>query len=384
MSTLSRPDSRLVMNAKTPFKDTQSLQGSKILVVDDSVTLRKRILEFMSLEGFVTQEASRGAEVIPLAKKFLPDLILMDVIMPDCDGIELCKELRTFQQFEKVPILMLTVKGSAYDVSEAFKAGANDYVRKPFGAEELLLRIRVHLHTMKLLKQLEEATDTIGKYMGLTAYEIRTPLMNILGLAEVLNQESVSKNAETNFLFKNLLTEGERLVSMVNSMLEISDLGFGKMVLSKEAVDLDLFLPEVVRKAVSLGRHRQIELTLDCSLEHSEVFMDAEKIQQALDNLFFNALDSSPQPGEVTIRARSTEDGVRIEVQDQGPGITAEDKNNIFDPFFRDSLTGHSSSRGVGLGLGITRRIIDKHNGTMGVDNNAQGGAIFYITLPYA
>mgnify|MGYP003345292234 FL=1 len=131
------------MSLQLIFNSNISLQGSKILVVDDSLTLRTRIIEFMTLEGFLTAEARNGAEVIPLAHDFQPDLILLDVIMPDANGIEICRELRNSPCFQNVPIIMLTVKGSAYDVSEAFKAGANDYVRKPFGAEELLLRIQI-------------------------------------------------------------------------------------------------------------------------------------------------------------------------------------------------------------------------------------------------
>lgn len=354
------------------------------MVVDDSLTLRKRITEFMSLEGFVTAEASRGSEVLPLAKEFQPDLILLDVIMPDQDGIELCRELRTRAEFQKVPILMLTVKGSAYDVSEAFKAGANDYVRKPFGAEELLLRIRVHLRTMRLLKQLEEASRTIGRYMGATAYEIRTPLMNILGLVQVLEQDKPTKSEEETFLIHNLSSEGERLVSTVNSMLELSDLGFGTMHLSKETVNLNLFLPEIVRKANSLGRPRQIEVLFESDLSRAEVYIDPDKIQQALDNLFFNALDVTPKQGQVILKASSLEKYVKLEVIDQGSSISDEDKHKIFDPFFKDSLQLNGTAPNVGLGLGISRRIIEQHNGTMGIGNSPQRGAIYYMTIPYA
>ena len=373
------------MSLQLIFNSNISLQGSKILVVDDSLTLRTRIIEFMTLEGFLTAEARNGAEVIPLAHDFQPDLILLDVIMPDANGIEICRELRNSPCFQNVPIIMLTVKGSAYDVSEAFKTGANDYVRKPFGAEELLLRIRLHLNNMRLLKNLEEATRLIGDYMGAAAYEIRTPLMNILGLMQVLETEKSSQTEEEDFILKNISLEGQRLVKMVDSMLEMRDLSFSTITLNKEIVNLDLFLPETVRKACSLGRPRNIEFKLETDLLKKEILIDPDKIQHALDNLFFRILEGATPNSIILLRATNDERELKIDITDSADtsmSVLEDELENSEDPS-NDQIQSPDFSENFSLEVGISRRIIEQHNGRMGSHNKEPSGTRYYLRLPY-
>lgn len=371
------------MSFKLIFNDTFSLQGSKILVVDDSVTVRTRIVEFMRLEGFSTAEARNGAEVIPLARDFQPDLILLDVIMPDANGIDICRELRSFSAFQKTPIIMLTVKGSAYDVSEAFKAGANDYVRKPFGAEELMLRIRIHLNTMRLLQQLEEASGLIGNYMGAAAYEIRTPLMNILGLVQVLENEKSTLSEEELFILKSIGLEGQRLINLVNSMLEMRDLSFSTMTLSKEMVNLEYFLPETIRKASSLGRPRNIEFKLKTRIFRKEIYIDPDKIQHALDNLFFKILECIPPNSVILLRAINDDKELKMDIIGYpNTPIPHKDLENI-DDTSNEELKTLDPSENFSLELGISRRIVEQHNGRMETWNTVPSGTRYYLRLPY-
>jgi len=360
----------------------EQLQGSRIMVVDDSVTLRKRILEFMKIEGFETAEAGTGREVLPLAGEFHPDLILLDVIMPGMDGIEVCKQLRALKEYEQVPILMLTVKGSAYDIAEAFKAGANDYVRKPFGAEELLLRIRTHLKNRRLVKELEKVGRIINEFIGMAAYDIRTPLTNILGLTQVIRNLPKDGEQDRSFALDSMEAEGERILGLVNAMLDLSDIQSGRFTVVKEEIDLNLFLSDALRRANSLGISKGVSFQLEASHTTAIIPCDPHRIQQALDNLILNAIEHSPVDGSVTLKVYNQESQVCFEILDEGPGIPQEKLDKVFTPFFRDNTREDFTEGGVGLGLGISRKIIHEHNGGIGLKSTAQGGAAFYFTLP--
>ena len=138
--------------------DTEQ-QKIKILVADDSEMIRDRIIQVLAVEGFETFEAENGQEVLQIATQVGPDLILLDVIMPDINGFEICNTLRSMENFSRIPILMLTVKASAYDISNAFKSGASAYIRKPFVAEELLLRRSGNPDTPRILEAFNEPIE---------------------------------------------------------------------------------------------------------------------------------------------------------------------------------------------------------------------------------
>jgi len=359
-----------------------NLKNSKILVADDSLTLRKRIVEFMKLEGFETLEASSGEEVLEVVESFHPDLILLDVVMPGKSGIEVCRSLRALSSFSQVPILMLTVKTSAFDVSEAFKAGATDYIRKPFGAEELLLRIRVHLQTRHLLRKLEQVNRVKNDLIGMAAHDIRPPLTNILGLTQYLRNILDKDNEEVNFALSNMEWEGDRILSLVDTMLDVTVIQSGKFTLVKEWIDCSRFLQDVVKQFSSLGNSRKIKV--ECALESESSFceIDPYRIQQVLANLIGNACSHAPEGSKVTIRLLETDSEVCLRVEDEGPGILQENLDKIFDPFFRENFTDEKVKEHIGLSLAISRKIAAEHGATMFATNLESGGAAFTICFP--
>lgn len=359
-----------------------NLKGSKILVADDSLTLRKRIVEFMKLEGFETVEASSGEEVLEVTHSFYPDLILLDVVMPGKSGIEVCRSLRSLKEFHQVPILMLTVKTSAFDVSEAFKAGATDYIRKPFGAEELLLRIRVHLQTRHLLTKLEQVNRVKNDLIGMAAHDIRPPLTNILGLAQYLRNLLPKHDEEIDFALSNMEWEGERILSLVDTMLDVTVIQSGKFTLVKEWIDCARFLSDVVKKFSSLGNSRKIKIEAAYEVESAFCEIDPYRIQQVLANLISNACSHAPEQSTVTLRLMESETEIIIRVEDEGPGIQQENLDKIFLPFFRENFTDEKVKENIGLGLAISRKIAAEHGAKMSVHNLEQKGAAFKISFP--
>ncbi|PCJ21237.1 MAG: hypothetical protein COB02_01240 [Candidatus Cloacimonadota bacterium] len=355
---------------------------SKILIADDSATLRQRICEFIKLEGFETIQASNGQEALDMAFTHKPDLILLDVVMPKVNGIEVCKQLKNSGDFQQTPILMLTVKTSAYDVSEAFKAGANDYIRKPFGAEELLLRIRVHLQTKFLVTELERLNNIKNDFIGMASHDIRTPLTNILGLTIYLKNLLKNKSEDIDFALNNIETEGDRIIQMVDTMLDLSVIQSGKFTLVKQATLLPSFLDEALKRASRLGESKQIKFKLQNSSKKEEIFIDPYRAHQVMDNLISNAIKYSPENTTVKIIVNDCEKQLEISVIDQGIGISQENIDKIFAPFFRDNTIETYEIKGVGLGLAIVKKIIDEYNGSVSIQNLADGGTQISFKIP--
>ncbi|MCO4783102.1 MAG: response regulator [Candidatus Cloacimonetes bacterium] len=355
---------------------------SKILVADDSATLRQRICEFMKLEGFETIEASNGEEAVELAFEHRPDLILLDVVMPKISGIDVCKQLKRSGEFQQTPILMLTVKTSAYDVSEAFKAGANDYIRKPFGAEELLLRIRVHLQTKSLVTELERLNSIKNDFIGMASHDIRTPLTNILGLTIYLKNLLKDKSEDIDFALDNIETEGDRIIQMVDTMLDLSVIQSGKFTLIKQPTLLSSFLDEAFKRSSRLGERKQIIFELKNDSKRDEIYIDPYRAHQIMDNLVSNAIKYSPENTTVKIFVKDSDENLEISVVDQGIGISQENIDKIFAPFFRDTTTETYEVKGVGLGLAIVKKIVDEYDGSVSIENLDEGGTKISFCIP--
>ncbi len=196
-------------------------QKIKILVADDSEMIRDRIIRALATENFETYEAENGEEVLHIATQIYPDLILLDVVLPDINGVEVCNKLRSMENFPMIPILMLTVKAGAYDISNAFKSGASDYIRKPFIAEELLLRIKLHLKNLRLQHYFASTAKLVNQLETFANKDLRGLIDQIQYVKTQLNSNSTISNLEIIPKFENLEREGEQTLIRLKSLLDI-------------------------------------------------------------------------------------------------------------------------------------------------------------------
>ena len=193
----------------------------KILVADDSELIRDRIIQVLAMENFETFEAETGEEVLQVATQVYPDLILLDVVLPDINGVEICGKLRSMDNFPFVPILMLTVKASAYDISNAFKNGASDYIRKPFIAEELLLRIKLHLKNLKLQRYFTSTTRLLNQLEIFGNKDFRDLINQINHVKTQLSESSLGFPSGMISQFDNLEREAEQAFMRFKSIVKI-------------------------------------------------------------------------------------------------------------------------------------------------------------------
>src|SRR6266403_3108095 len=375
-----------------PFRD------AAILIVDDERSMVRLMEELLAHAGYTNLRSTTDSrEALGLCATFQPDLILLDLRMPNLDGIEVLKQLESRRADLYLPVLVLTADMSRESKRAALEAGASDYVTKPFEQTELLLRVR-NLIEMRCLHRdlrrqnetlearIEERTHqlleaeklaTMGNLLGGVAHELNSPLSVILGQVGLFAPSGVDPNARARV--KDIGEAAERCVRIVRSFLTMAR----RHPPERGHVSLNPLLRDAVELLAFELRIANIEVSFDLVKDMPLVWADGHQLKQVMVNLVTNARqavqDAAP-PRRLRIATRHDTENprVRIEVTDSGPGIPPEIRARVFDPFFTTKPEGE----GTGLGLALARGIVEGHGGTIGVESPPGEGARFVIELP--
>jgi two-component system, sensor histidine kinase and response regulator len=348
----------------------------KILIVDDAVDTVELLKKRLSFEGYDTGVAYDGEEAVRQVDEYKPDLIILDIMLPKIDGYEVCRRLKSRKRTKYIPILMLTAKGGVEDKVMGLDIGADDYFAKPFNYTELSARIR-SLLSMKAARDAlvaEEKAGALDQMIGGVEHEIRNPLTSIGGLARRVH-DSLAKGSPTRKYTEMIIKDVARLEKMIKDLIELKTAAMSY----KEPTNLnDLILS-------GLGKYKQeiddkdIEVRTRLVVPAPFVSADEEQLKLAFAHLIENAIEAMDAPPRVIeISGRISDGLVETRISDTGRGIPKDKIKSIFDPFFT------SKTRGPGLGLTLTLKIVQAHRGTLSVESEPGKGAAFTVRLPTA
>jgi len=382
------------------------LTTARILIVDDqlpNVRLLERLLETAGYRQLSSTTDAR--EVLERYRRFEPDLILLDLLMPHLDGVAVLEQLAAEREGGAasdrgfVPVIVLTADVTAEAKQRALAAGANDFLTKPFEALEVLLRIGNLLKMRRLYLSLEaqnraldrtvqerterllqsEKVATMGTLLAGVAHELNNPLQTLLGQAELL-RESLT-DPEHARRAEKIENAAERCVRIVRNFLTLAR--------QRTPTRSAIALADVVEGAVELLayelRSEGVEVTVDVAADLPALVADGHQLQQVLVNLLANAqhaMRRQARPRRLSIVARhdATRQKIVIRVRDSGAGIPAPILAQIFEPFFTTKPVGE----GTGLGLSLCRGMVEDHGGTIGVESVLGEGTTFTLELPAA
>ncbi len=346
-----------------------------VLIVDDreeNLLLLEAILE---PEGFKVFKALDGKSAIEIAKEKSIDIIILDVLMPEMSGLDVCRILREDFRLRFVPIIMLTALSGREDIIKGLEAGADDFISKPVDDELLLAKVK---SLVKLKKSRDEVEKLRNELSSMIVHDLKTPVHSILSCCELIKEEKVSEKV---LKYISLIEKsGEKLKRMISKFLDVAKIENGSLSLNLEKVDLFSVISLIVEELNSIAKGKNI----DFGMENVNVtpplfmFLDREKIEEAFSNIIQNSLKFTPSGGEVKILIDKKDNGVLIRFRDTGPGIPDELKDKIFEKFVKS----FSSNGGSGLGLYITKGIIEAHGGKIYLDENYRDGAQFIVELP--
>ncbi len=380
-----------------PATDNQQTSGKRALVwvVDDSpleTELAKRVLEpHHDVDVF----ADGASAIERISQGNLPDVLVLDLHMPEMSGPEVCHFLRLSHDEGSLPILIFTSTGGRADVLEGLAAGANDFVVKAFDPSELVARVatlvrakRLHddvkrseLANRKALEAAEQANRAKDVFLATVSHELRTPLNALLGWARLLGKSDVDPAT-----LKRGLTVIERnakiQVQLIEDILDISRVVSGKLHLELVPVSVETVIQSAIDsvKPAADAKSLQVELA---SGPPVRVLGDPDRLQQAVWNVLSNAIKFTPPDGKVVVSVRQCANSIEIEVRDSGIGISAAFLPHVFERFRQQNLTAARVHSGLGLGLALARSILEAHEGSIRAESAGEGqGATFTLVLP--
>ena len=352
----------------------------RLVVAEDNADMRAYLGRRLG-ELFEVTLCVDGEHALEICRARPPDLLLADVMMPRLSGLDLCRQLKDDPTTRSVPVVLLTARKGVELTLEGFDVGADDYVTKPFSFRELLARINVQLRVVDLGRALarHEKGEVLSLVAAGLAHEVRNPVNAILNAVRPLLDLSLAPTVapEDREAYEELLRaifeSAERIDLLCSDLLGVARPHQDELSSWK--------IGEALDSALRLLKHKNPEGNAEVvrRIEHTRpVFVRAAQLNQVLMNLLDNAMRASGPRGTVTVSTEDADGMLLLRVRDTGRGIAPGLGDRIFDPLF----TTHAKEGGKGLGLYVTRRIVEAHGGSVSARTARHGGAEFLVALP--
>jgi two-component system sensor histidine kinase/response regulator len=298
------------------------------------------------------------------------------------DGLVVCRRLKSDPATRHIPIIFLTASNEMEHLVQGFEVGAVDYVTKPFNPPELLARVHTHLELKRARERLREMNDEKNEFMGIVAHDLRSPLGAIKGYAELILDDLGMDRAELQDCVQRIRETATRMAEMVQNLLDANRIERGEMELNLAPTDLGSALDSVVETQRPHATAKQQTLHLQREAGSVVIVMDPIVAVQVLENLVSNAVKYSPPGKNIFVRLKKQAQGVRVEVQDEGPGLSAEDQKKLFGKFARLSAKPTGGEHSTGLGLSIVKKMVEAMNGKVWCESELGRGATFIVEFP--
>lgn len=372
-----------------------------ILVIDDSELNCGVIKSNLVAAGYSVMTASSGPQAIALCKERVPDLVLLDIVMPGMDGFETCRHIRALSQGADVPIVFLSALRDLESHQKALDAGGDDVLTKPIHRSELILRARSMIWLKRLRAELRSGYNLISsqrdalmrvqqqkqELIDLVVHDLKNPLTAVAGYAHHLaRQPEIAKNAQTADVINQIINSAEMMERMVVNMLDISQSENGSLKPNISQVDMRKLIDESRQTMSIKAEPRQIKLKITLPPAMPTIPADASLLRRLIDNLVDNAIRYTPNKGEVAIELKDLRGNqgafLELRVRDQGPGIPQDQRESVFEKFVRldADKTGHYNH---GLGLTFCQLAAQTHSGRIWIEDNQPKGSCFCVVIPY-
>jgi two-component system sensor histidine kinase/response regulator len=355
---------------------------ARVLVVDDQPSNLQMIGSILERTGMEIVPASDGPTALKRLAVRSPDLVLLDLLMPDMDGIELCQRIREEPQFATLPIIFLSAADEKSLVVRALEAGGVDYVTKPFNQAELLMRVRTHLALKSARDRLKRLAEDKDELLGILAHDLRNAIGSVHMTAQVLG-ERLTTAGDTRLagMNDNILSATSKTLAFLKEFLANANADRG-LAVGREPVRVCETVRQIVQGHESAAERKEIRLVAETGSSDLVVSADHAALGQVLDNLVSNALKFSPSGKTVRVSVRDAGGQVDLVVKDEGPGFTEEDRSLMFGRYRRLSARPTAGEPSTGLGLSIVKRLVEGMGGELICDSVPGAGAVFIVRLP--
>lgn len=359
----------------------------KILIVDDVAQNIQLIANFLKDE-YELAFALDGKEALNQAVQTPFDLVLLDIMMPEIDGYQVCRILKGEESTQEVPVIFLTAKTDSESIKKGFESGGVDYITKPFNAGELKARVKTHIQLRWAKEELKRKNEALSqsnrvkdKFFSIIAHDLKSPLNTFVSLTSLMedNYEDFSEEERKDFL-QSICEHSKQLSKLLSNLLHWSMHQRGDMKIRPEEV----FLKSVLEENLELYQQeiRRKKLRIQMEMEPGlKTLGDPSMIQTIFRNLLSNAIKFTPNRGAVEIRGRFSEDRVLVDIEDTGVGIRKERIPNLFQLDQVTSTKGTNYEEGTGLGLILCKEFVKFHRGEIEVKSQPREGTKIRVIL---
>lgn len=362
----------------------------KILIVEDVMSNVLLLKVLLTNEKFAIATASNGRQALEQVEKENPDLVLLDVMMPDMSGFEVAQHLKSNPNTADIPIIFLTALNSTADIVKGFQVGANDFISKPFNKEELIIRVthQISLVAAKrlILSKTEELQRTIAgrdKLYSVIAHDLRSPMGSIKMVLNmlILNLPSEKIGAEMYELLTMANQTTEDVFSLLDNLLKWTKSQIGKLNVVYQDVDLVEVTDGVIEIFSMVASLKKIRIR-EMKPEKMMVNADIDMLKTVVRNLLSNAIKFSKENSEVLVKMEEVDGMAVVSVQDYGCGISEEGQKKLLHTDTHFSTFGTNNEEGSGLGLLLCKDFVVKNGGKLWFTSKEGEGSIFSFSIP--
>ncbi|MDY6940485.1 MAG: hybrid sensor histidine kinase/response regulator [Cyanobacteriota bacterium] len=386
------------MNHSNAHPPNSSAPVADILIVDDTPNNLRLLSQMLSENGYKVRKAPNGRWALQAVEIVAPDLILLDIRMPEMDGYEVCRRLKASSHAGDIPVIFISALDDASDKVHAFEVGGVDYITKPFQVQEVLARVSNHLNIQRLQQQLktqntqlqeeirerQKAESGLRVFLHAVSHDLRNP---VTGMSMVLgNLLSASEAADTvpipRAVLDRMANSCDRQLNLIESLLETQKGEIWGVSLQLEPLSLQTLIRDLVAEWQPMLQKSKATIEYGVSEDLPLIQADRPQLWRVFENLLANALKHNPPGLHLTLNVQLDVEAncVRCTLADDGVGMSDEQCDRLFEPYARGKSARRMS--GLGLGLYLCRQIMVAHGGEIGAASELGVGTTFWLTLP--
>ena len=361
-----------------------------ILIVDDNQTNIILLQAILKRAKYNTVSATNGTDALRIMQEMHPDLVLLDIMMPEMDGYEVARRKDEIEDIQSIPFLFVTALSDTNSMVKGFKAGCSDFITKPFNTEEILIRIHhqiINVENRRIINSKNEELKSLirnrDKLYAVVAHDLRSPLGTIKSVLDILDENL--NNEIIGFELYDLLhatTESaDELFGLLENLLFWTRTQMGKLIFQPKEIKITDAVTDAIKATSSMSNIHRIDISYSDNTGNATVLADKNMITTVIRNILVNAIKFSDEDSSIEIETKIVDNQLSCSITDHGCGMDDEVKQALQQQI-SITTTGKHQEEGTGLGLTLCREFIRAHNGNLSFESEMNVGTTFTFTIP--
>lgn len=361
-----------------------------ILIVDDNQTNIILLQAILKRAKYNTVSATNGADALRIMQEMHPDLVLLDIMMPEMDGYEVARRKDEIEDIQSIPFLFVTALSDTNSMVKGFKAGCSDFITKPFNTEEILIRIHhqiINVENRRIINLKNEELKSLirnrDKLYAVVAHDLRSPLGTIKSVLDILDENLNSEiiGFELYDLLHATTESADELFGLLENLLFWTRTQMGKLIFQPKEIKITDAVTDAIKATSSMSNIHRIDISYSDNTGNATVLADKNMITTVIRNILANAIKFSDEDSSIEIETKIVDNQLSCSITDHGCGMDDEVKQALQQQI-SITTTGKHQEEGTGLGLTLCREFIRAHNGNLSFESEMNVGTTFTFTIP--